>query len=106
MPTRDDVRATALALPEAYEEAHFDIPSFRVNRKIFCTVHLDHPRIVLKLSPENQHNLVDGAAVQAVEGAYGRKGWTYVYFEGLEPARLPGLLRLAWATVAPKRLLT
>ena len=105
MLTRADVRAAALALPEAYEEGHFDVPSFRVAKKIFCTVHADHPRFVLKLDPEDQHNLVDAEAITPVEGAWGRKGWTYVWFEKLPPERLPELLRLAWATVAPKRLL-
>ncbi|MGA0607138.1 MmcQ/YjbR family DNA-binding protein [Phenylobacterium sp. VNQ135] len=106
MLTRDDVRAAALALPEAYEEGHFDKASFRVANKIFCTVHLDEPRIVLKLDPEDQHNLLDGDAVRPVEGAWGRKGWTYAYFERLQDGeRLKRLLRLAWSTVAPKRLL-
>ena len=105
MLTRDDVRQAALSLPEAYEEGHFDTPSFRVAKKIFCTIHLDRPRIVLKLDPKDQHNLVDGESVTPVDGAWGRKGWTYVWFEKLPPARLPELLRLAWATVAPKRLL-
>lgn len=106
MLTRDDVRRMALSLPEAYEEGHFEIPSFRVAKKIFCTVHLDEPRVVLKLDPEDQHNLVDGHAVRPVDGAWGRKGWTYAYFERLEDgARLENLLRLAWSTVAPKRLL-
>lgn len=105
MLTRDDVRRIALALPEAYEEAHFDIPSFRVAKKIFCTIHLDHPRIVLKLAPEDQHNLLDGVAVTPADGIYGRKGWTFVWFERIDPTRLGDLLRLAWATVAPKRLL-
>lgn len=104
MLTRDDVRREALALPEACEAGHFDVSSFRVAKKIFCTVHLDQPRIVLKLAPEDQRNLADEAAVAAVDGAWGRKGWTYVYFEQLAPERLPQLLRLAWATVAPKRL--
>lgn len=105
MLTREDVRAAALALPEAYEEEHFDVPSFRVAKKIFCTVHQDQPRIVLKLDPDDQHNLVDGVRLRPVDGAYGRKGWTYAYFESLEADRLATLLRLAWATVAPKRLL-
>ncbi len=105
MLTRDDVRAAALTLPEAYESSHFDVQDFRVSKKIFCTVHQDQPRIVLKLDPEDQHNLLDGEAVRKVDGAWGGKGWTYVYFEKLEPERLPGLIRLAWATVAPKRLL-
>jgi hypothetical protein len=36
--TVDEVRAFALALPEATEEPHFDMASFRVRGKIFCTV--------------------------------------------------------------------
>ncbi|HKP79812.1 MAG TPA: MmcQ/YjbR family DNA-binding protein [Phenylobacterium sp.] len=105
MLTHADIRATALALPEAYEEPHFDIPSFRVNRKIFCTIHLDQPRIMLKLDPEDQHNLADGEAITPVPGHWGRNGATFVWFEKLEPERLPALMRLAWANVAPKRLL-
>lgn len=104
MLTRDDVRREALALPEAYEAGHFDIPSYRVGKKIFCTVHQDQPRIVLKLDPEEQHLLADGAGVRPVDGAWGRKGWTYAYYEELAPERLAQLLRRAWATVAPKRL--
>ena len=105
MLTHADIRAAALALPEAYEEPHFDIPSFRVNRKIFCTIHLDQPRIMLKLDPEDQHNLADGEAITPVPGHWGRNGATFVWFEKLEPERLPALMRLAWANVAPKRLL-
>ena len=33
MLTRDDIRAAALARPEAHEAPHFDLASFRVNRK-------------------------------------------------------------------------
>ena len=105
MLTRDDVRAAALSLPEAYEASHFDVQDFRVNRKIFCTLHADQPRMVLKLDPEDAHNLVDGEAIQPVGGSWGGKGWTFVWYEKLEPHRLPGLMRMAWATVAPKRLL-
>jgi hypothetical protein len=101
MLTRDDIRAAALAQPEAYEAPHFDITSFRVNRKIFCTIHTKTERFVLKLDPEDLHNLAGGdPAFEPVKG-----GWTYVWLERLEPARLPGLMRMAWATVAPKRLL-
>ena len=105
MLTPDDIRRVALARPEAYEEPHFDIASFRVNRKIFCTIHTVEPRIMLKLDPEDRKNLVDGDAIQAVPGAWGRHGATFVYYERLAAARLPALMRLAWANVAPKRLL-
>ena len=104
MLTRDEIRTAALALPEAYESSHFDVADFRVNKKIFCTLGQDASRAVLKLHPEDQHNLMDGEAIQQVDGGWGVKGWTYLYFEKLEAERLPVLLRLAWATVAPKRL--
>ncbi|WP_296596781.1 MmcQ/YjbR family DNA-binding protein [Phenylobacterium sp.] len=105
MLTPDDIRAAALAQPEAYEEPHFDIPSFRVAKKIFCTIHKDHPRIMLKLDPEDQRNLSDGATIEPVSGYWGRNGSTFVWYEKLAPERLAELMRMAWANVAPKRLL-
>jgi hypothetical protein len=105
MLTRDDVRRIALSMPEAYEAPHFDIPSFRVNRKIFCTIHLEEPRIMLKLDREDQLNLADGEAIEPVPGKWGEQGSTFVWLEKLDPQRLPGLMRMAWANVAPKRLL-
>ncbi|HEY2356023.1 MAG TPA: MmcQ/YjbR family DNA-binding protein [Phenylobacterium sp.] len=108
MPTHADVRRLALALPETYEEPHFDIGSFRVNKKIFCTWAADSPRIMLKFAPEDQHNLVAEApeAIAPVPGYWGQKGSTYVQFGQIDEARLAALIRLAWATVAPKRLLS
>lgn len=105
MLTPDDIRAVALAQPEAYEEPHFDIPSFRVAKKIFCTIHKDHPRIMLKLDPEDQRNLSDGETIEPVPGYWGRNGSTFVWYEKLPPERLAELMRMAWANVAPKRLL-
>jgi hypothetical protein len=106
MLTRDDIRRLALALPETTEEPHFDIASFRVNKKIFCTMGGDSPRIMLKFDPEDQRNLVadDPAAIQPVPGYWGQKGSTYIQFGLLDEGRLASLMRLAWATVAPKRL--
>ena len=103
MLTRDDIRKAALAQPEAYEAPHFDLTSFRVNKKIFCTIHTKTPRFVLKLDAEDLHNLADGDP--AFERVPGSGGWTYVWLERLEADRLPGLMRMAWATVAPRRLL-
>jgi hypothetical protein len=37
MPTPDDVRGLALALPEAYEDTHRCKPAFRVNKRIFAS---------------------------------------------------------------------
>lgn len=105
MLTPDDIRRAALALPEAYEAPHFHMASFRVGKKIFCTLHTAEPRIMLKFGPEDQHNLADGEVIAPVPGYWGRNGSTFVRYEKLPPERLPELMRLAWATVAPKRLL-
>jgi hypothetical protein len=105
MPDRDDIRRLALALPEGYEADHHGIPSFRVAKKIYCTVHLDRPRIVLKLDRDDQLNLI-AALPGLVEEAewYPQHGWTYAWFEKTDLQTLELLLKLAWANVAPKRL--
>ena len=94
-------------MPEAMEAPHFDATSFRVNKKIFCTLGEAAARIVLKFDPEDQANLIADApdAITPIPGAWGRKGWTHAEFARLSEARLETLMRLAWATVAPKRLL-
>ena len=105
MLTRDDVRRIALAQPEAVEADHFGMPSFRVAKKIFCTIHApEHRRAMLKLDTEDQHNLADGESIVPVPGSWGQKGSTFVYFEKVDEALLANLMRLAWSGVAPKKL--
>lgn len=104
MLTPDDVRSAALALPQAYEAAHFDRASFRVGKAIFCTLHRTEPQVMLKLNPEDQRNLADGEVIRPVPGYWGRHGATFVDYRKLAPERLPELMRMAWSNVAPKRL--
>jgi len=105
--TPDDVRRLALALPEAAEANHHGMPSFRVAGKIFCTIHQDRPRIMVKLTPDDQDNLAAGhpGVIEAVPGGWGRKGSTFVWYEKTNEPMIAMLLRLAWSKVAPKRLL-
>ena len=107
MVTEADVRRLALALPEVTETPHFEQTSFRVGGKIFCTAGAQPGRIMLKFDPEDQRNLADDRpdAITPVPGYWGQKGSTYVALGALDEARLAVLIRLAWATVAPKRLL-
>ena len=102
----DDVRRLALALPEAAEADHHGIPSFRVGKKIFCTIHRDQPRLMVKLDPEDQANLASGhpGVVSAVPGYWGRKGSTFVAYAKAEAALVETLLRMAYANVVPARL--
>jgi predicted DNA-binding protein (MmcQ/YjbR family) len=107
MLTHADVREITLSLPEAYEAPHFESASFRVRKKIFCTIGENGAGIVLKFPPEDQHNLSqdDPERIKPVAGYWGRSGWTDVAFATMDRARLTNLVRMAWATVAPKRLL-
>jgi predicted DNA-binding protein (MmcQ/YjbR family) len=104
----DDVRRLALSLPEAHEAPHFDSTSFRVRKKIFATMDpsSSESSLVLKLDPEDQHNLAEGRpdVVAPIDGYWGRNGWTRVSVGDLDEGELAVFLRMAWANVAPKRL--
>jgi hypothetical protein len=63
---QDDIRRLALAFPEAVEADHHGIPSFRVAGKIVCTLHQDRPRMMVKLDAEDQRNLAEASALQAL----------------------------------------
>ena len=103
---QDDIRRLALALPEAVEADHHGIPSFRVAGKIFCTIHQDRPRMMVKLDVEDQRNLAEAhpGVIEAVPGYWGRKGSTFVWYERAGAALIEMLLATSYANVAPKRL--
>ena len=96
-----------MALPEVVEADHHGFPSFRVAGKIFCTLREDRPWLMVKLAAEDQHNFVEahGGVVEPVPGYWGRKGATYVDTPAADEALIATLINLAWARVAPKRLL-
>jgi hypothetical protein len=117
MADADHVRRVALALHEAYEDVHRRRPAFRVNKRIFCMLgakgeaalftSLGSDNVaVVKLDREDQLNLATAHpdAVQPTE-TYGHHGWTYLRLDKLDEPALGMLLRLAWAHVAPKRLI-
>jgi hypothetical protein len=99
----EDVRRLALALPGAVEMDHHGAPSFRIKGKIFSTVRGEAARMMVKLDPEDQHNLcaAHGEAIAPVPGYWGTKGATYVDLKAIDEALADMLLRLAFATVAP-----
>jgi hypothetical protein len=103
--TRDDVRRIALEMPHAVELPHRGAPSFRVEMRIFCTLPAGADWIVLKLERDDQLNMFE-AYPQAVKPArhYSHHGWTYVLISDIDAPLLRTLLHLAWAHVAPRRL--
>jgi predicted glycosyl hydrolase (DUF1957 family) len=104
MTTPDDIRRLALALPDAAEADHHGMPSFRVRWKIFSTLHQAQPRMMVKLDPEDQHNLVEAhpGVIEPVPGSWGRKGSTFVWYERADEALIAMLLAMAHARVASK----
>ena len=105
MITQSDVRARALALPEAEEQDHFGKPSFRVRGKIFATlppdgrhlhVFLDEPavRMVVANDPEAFEELRWGARLAGVR----------IRLAAARPAAVRDLLFASWRRKAPKSL--
>ncbi|QUD88547.1 MmcQ/YjbR family DNA-binding protein [Phenylobacterium montanum] len=106
--TEDDIRRIALAQPQAEEADHHGMPSFRVCGKIFCTLHQDRPRAMVKLDAEDQANLAAGhpGVIEPVPGYWGRKGSTFVWHEKVDMDLMRTLIEMAWRNVAPAKLRT
>ncbi len=98
MPSPDDVRRLALAMPEAYEDTHRRKPAFRVNKRIFAMLGIEDPapspgffaplsgaRPVASLTVDREDQLNFAAAYpQAFEPA-GSHGFSYVWLDAIEP---------------------
>jgi len=106
MMTADEFRSLALSLPEASESAHMNHPDFRVGGKIFATLGPDEAWGMVKLTPEQQGVFVrtEGKVFQPVNGAWGRRGCTYVRLEAATEPSVRQALVAAWRNTAPKRL--
>lgn len=104
--TIDEVRQFALSFPEAYEQPHFEIPSFRVNKKIFSTIWVKENRVMVKLSPEDQSVFctVDKTSFSPVPGGWGAKGATFVELSTVKPEIFQDAMTTAYCGVAPKKL--
>lgn len=83
-------------------------PDFRVNGKIFATIHPDPAHGMVKLTPDQQQEFVNNhPAVFAPEnGAWGRAGCTRVRLDSVDEETLGEAMTLAWQNIgrpgAPK----
>jgi hypothetical protein len=73
-------RKTALSLPGATEQLHFDIPSFRLGKRIFATYRMKENRAMLQLTPASQsvYCSYNSEVFFPVNGFWGKKGATFV----------------------------
>lgn len=100
----DGFRRIALALKGATESAHMGHPDFRVNGRIFATLHADNEWGMVKLTPEQQQDFVgrDAAAFVPEKGAWGRQGCTAVRLDAVDEETVGEALTLASHGVAHK----
>ena len=93
-----DFRRIALGMADAVEGAHMGHPDFRVNNRIFATLHHDLLSGMVKLTPDQQQTFVrehpDTFAPEA--GAWGRSGCTKVLLKGVDDDTLGEAMTLAW----------
>lgn len=105
--TAIEFRSLALSLPEAVESSHMEHPDFRVRGKIFATLgHPDESSGMVKLSPDQQAVFIRSApeVFRPCNGAWGRRGATYVLLHPADDATVRQALTAAWRNTAPKRL--
>jgi hypothetical protein len=110
--TTDRIRALAMALPEVTEKQHFrfKVPLWQVQGKTFLGIGRDEITAVFCISEESAEAAV---AADPQLGAVVRRADARRSFLGLElqlrsvaPKRVEALVKEAWATQAPKRLVS
>src|SRR5215469_2489535 len=101
----DAARAFALSLPGSSEEPHFDMSSFRVNKKIFATVTSDETRLHVFVDESEISASVteDPAAFEPLLWGEALRG-VRVRLARAPEDRVRELLAEAWLRKAPKRL--
>ena len=101
----DQARSYALSLPEATEEPHFDLASFRVRGKIFATVPVDQAHLHVFVAEEERELMtsIDAAAYEKLW--WGKKVvGLRVTLAKAKRADVESLLLSAWRRKAPKAL--
>jgi hypothetical protein len=95
----------ALALPEATEEPHFHLTSFRVGGKIFATVAPDGSYMNVFVDDEQREMMVtvDPKTYETLK--WGKIGYLHVHLPVAKARDVKTLLRGAWERKAPKKLL-
>ena len=106
MPTFDDVRSIAMALPEVQEKLTWGTDvTFRIRDKMFVVGADGSEGISLKASLTAQTDLIDLDPETFSVAAYvGRYGWVSIKLERIDQELLEKLLRDAWRSTAPKKL--
>ncbi|HZV64506.1 MAG TPA: MmcQ/YjbR family DNA-binding protein [Telluria sp.] len=99
----DAAREYALSLPEASEEPHVDVASFRVRGKIFATVPPAGTRLHIFVGEALRAPLI-AAAPETYQALHWGAKVVAVMLAAADGATVKHLLRESWRAKAPKRL--
>ena len=103
--TADDFRRIVLGMDGAIESAHMGHPDFRVNGRIFATLHTGGESGMVKLTPDQQRTFVRDhqKAFRPEAGAWGRQGCTAVKLDAVDEDALGEAVTLAWRNAVAKK---
>jgi hypothetical protein len=103
--TANDFRRIALGLNEAIEASHMGHPDFRVNGRIFATLHHDNEHGMVKLPPDEQERFVREHPEMFLpeNGAWGRQGCTRVHLLPADDDVVGEAMTLAWQDALKKK---
>jgi len=97
----NDFRRMALGMEGAVEGAHMGHPDFRVNNRIFATLHHDREFGMVTLTPDQQAQFMRAHpdAFAPESGAWGRAGSTRVRLASVHEETLGEVVTLAWQNI-------
>ncbi len=99
--TLDEVRALALAMPDAIESSHHGHPDFRVGKRIFATLQPERNRSALRLPLPYAENLESEDPMRfKVVSRKGSNGWLIVDLAQISKADFMPLIELAYGFLA------
>ena len=100
--TSDDFRRLALEMAGAIESAHMNHPDFRAHGRIFATLHHNDEWGMVKVTPEEQRELMRAhpAVFVPSAGAWGRQGCTNVRLAAADERTVRAAMLLAWENSA------
>jgi hypothetical protein len=100
----NDFRRMALALDGVLEAAHMGHPDFRVQKRIFATLHHDDRFGMVTLTPEQQREYIDQHpdTFAPEAGAWGQAGCTRVQLASADEEVVGEAMTLAWQNAVKK----
>ncbi len=101
MVDTETFRTLALSFENAEEKTHFNVPSFRINGKIFAPLEIEKAKACLKLTVEDQTEFCTFyKAICPVDNHWGKSGWTYIDINHIRKELLIEILETAYKTVS------